>query len=165
MSHSAMTFLGKLDFLSEAQKLEWYPLFRDMGVRVVALDAAWNHVRLLLPLNWQTKNHGGNMFGGAQASLADPIPALAIAKNFPNYRVMTKALSLDFIRVGDTDLTLCFDFDPKQKQTLAQELAEHGRADACFHMHYIRSDGKVCTRIRNTVAVRPKGYTSEKEHV
>jgi len=164
MRLNAMTFLGKMRFLSPKKRMEWYPLFRIMRIRVLEMDDQWDHVRILLPLNWYTKNHGGNMFGGAQANLADPIPALAIARQFPGYRVMTKTLHMEFLRVGNTVLTLCFDFDPAQKAELAQELELHGRADSSFEMSYVRGDGKICTRIQNTVAIRHRHYISSKEH-
>ena len=98
------------------------------------------------------------MYGGFQANLADPIPAIALVKNFPNYRIMTKRLEIDFIRVGNSDLLLHFDFSAEQRQTIQMELDQKGRADPCFEMHYYREDGEICTVIRNTMAIRPRGY-------
>ena len=124
----------------------------------------WSKVRIRLPLNWVSKNAAGNMFGGFQASLADPIPAMACIKKFPKYRVATKNLAIDFIRVGNSDLMLHFDFSAEQEQQIRAELAEHGRATPCFDMVFIRADGKICSKIKNTVAIRPLGYVSHLEN-
>ncbi len=123
----------------------------------------WSKVRIRLPLNWVSKNAAGNMFGGFQASLADPIPAMACIKKFPKYRVTTKKLELDFIRVGNSDLILHFDFSVEQEQQIRHELEQHGRATLCFEMVYKRADGKICSKIKNTVAIRPVGYISHLE--
>ena len=127
-----------------------------MRVKVLEMDEGWNHVRLRLPLNWRSANSGGNMFGGYQASLADPVPALACCHHFPGYRIVTKSLKIDFIRPGNTDLELRFDFNPAQKETIAEELKARGQVDPAFKLAYYRKDGKVCTEILNTVAIRPK---------
>lgn len=158
MTISNLKLLRKLSFLSEARRLAWYPPFWMMRVEVVELDESWSRARIRLPLTWVSANMGGNMFGGFQANLADPIPAIALAKRFPGYRIMTKSLDIEFIRVGNSDLTLHFDFDDALAETIRQQLDEHGRANPCFEMKYVRQDGEVCTRIRNTVAIRPKGY-------
>lgn len=132
-------------------------------MKVLELDEAWSSVRLRLPLNWLSANAAGNMFGGYQASLADPIPALACLKRFPGYRVATKHLELDFQRVGNSDLVLQFDFDPEQDAQIRAELDAHGRATPRFECYYLRADGQVCTRIRNSVAIRPDGYVGRHE--
>jgi len=103
------------------------------------------------------------MYGGFQANLADPIPAIALVKHFPNYRIMTKRLEIDFIRVGNSDLLLHFDFSAKQRQSIQAELEQDGRSDPCFEMRYYRDDGEICTVIRNTMAIRPKGYVGNHE--
>ena len=160
---SNVNLLIKLRFLSPRRRFEWYPPYFLMRVKVIALAEDWSMARIRLPLNWLSANASGNMFGGYQASLADPVPALACLKKFPGYRVVTKKLELDFIRVGNSSLVLHFDFDTQTEQDIRQALETHGRATPCFEMTYVREDGQVCTRIKNTVAIRPEGYTGKHE--
>jgi len=129
-----------------------------MRIKVVELADDWSIARIKLPLTWVSANAGGNMYGGFQANLADPIPAIALVKRFPDYRIMTKSLEIDFIRVGNSDLVLHFDFSEEKAAEIKTELEQHGRCDPCFEMRYIREDGEVCTVIRNTMAIRPRGY-------
>jgi len=160
---SNLNLLNKLRFLSTRRRFELYPPYFMMRVKVIALAEDWSMARIRLPLNWLSANVAGNMFGGYQASLADPVPALACLKKFPGYRVATKKLEIDFIRVGNSSLVLHFDFGTQTEQDIRQALEAHDRATPCFEMTYVREDGQVCTRIKNTVAIRPRGYTGKHE--
>jgi len=151
-------------FLSDRRRFELFPPFFLMRAKIDELAEDWSSVRIRLPLNWFSANAAGNMYGGYQASLADPIPSLACLKRFPGYRVATKKLEVDFIRVGSSDLTLHFDFDEAQFHEIEKELNESGRSTPTFEMKFTREDGKVCTRILNTVAIRPEGYVAPHEH-
>jgi hypothetical protein len=77
---------------------------------------------------------------------------------FPGYSVWTRAMSVDFQKGGSTDLELRFQMDPIQEAAIAGELRQKGRATPTFEYGYYLSDGSLCTLVRNTVAIRPKGY-------
>ena len=59
---------------------------------------------------------------------------------------------------GSTDLELRFEFGKEQETAIAEELKAKGRATPTFEYAYYLTDGSLCTLIRNTVAIRPKGY-------
>lgn len=122
----------------------------------------WRHLRIRLPLTFFTRNLGGQMFGGAQASLADPIAAIACAHVFPEHSVWTRALKVDFREIGDTDLELRFDFDPEMEARIRQDLATKDRSTPTFEYGFFRADGVLCTHIAATVAIRPKGYRAKR---
>jgi acyl-coenzyme A thioesterase PaaI-like protein len=158
MRKSNLHLLSKMGFLSESRRFSWWPPFWMMRVKVLELAKNWTHVRIKLPLTWISANAAGNMFGGFQANLADPVPAIACVKLFPGYRVATKKLEIDFLRVGNSDLVLHFDFSDEKIKQIQQELEEHGRTTPCFEMTYVRDDGEICACIKNTIAIRPRGY-------
>jgi acyl-coenzyme A thioesterase PaaI-like protein len=153
-----LRFIAKLKFLPEARRLELYPPFLKMHIKVLEVRNDWRHVRVKLPLTAFSRNLSGDMFGGWQAALADPIAALACARVFPGYAVFTRAMNIDFEKPGRTDLELRFDLSPKQEHTIATELAANGRATPTFEYAFYLADGTLCTRIINTVAIRPRGY-------
>lgn len=165
MRKTNLKLLSKMGFLSESRRFAWWPPFWMMRVKVLELAGEWSHVRIKLPLTWISANAAGNMFGGFQANLADPVPAIACVKKFSGYRVATKKLELDFLRVGNSDLILHFDFSDELLEKIRQELDQHGRATPRFEMHYVREDGEICTTVRNTIAIRPNGYVSRREQV
>lgn len=153
-----LRFLANAKFLSERRRLELYPPFFMMRIKVLEMRDNWRFVRFRLPLNAFSKNLSGAMFGGYQACLADPIAALVCARVFPGHSVWTRAMTIDFQQGGSTDLELRFALDPAQEAAIQAELAARGRATPTFEYGYYLTDGTRCTVIYNTVAIRPKGY-------
>lgn len=145
--------------LSDARLLELYPPFWWMRIKVLGIDEGWRRIRIRLPLNSISRNPGGVMFGGFQAALADPIAALACARVFPGYSVWTRGMQVEFEHGGNTDLELRFDFSLELEQRTRAELQRDGKSTPTFEYGYYRTDGVCCTVVRNTVAIRPKGYS------
>ena len=155
---NALRLMRKLKFLSPRKRIEWYPPFFFMRVKVLELPDDWGNVRIRLPLNALSKNMGDSMFGGYMASLADPIAAMACAKRFPDCAVWTRSMYIDFVKPGNSDLELHFQFDDKHYREISKEIEEKGRSTPTFEYAYYRADGKVCAKITNTVAIRPEDY-------
>jgi acyl-coenzyme A thioesterase PaaI-like protein len=153
-----MKFVAGSGILPDARLLELYPPFVPMRIKVLEISAGWRTVRIHLPLNARSRNPGGVMFGGYQAALADPIAALACARIFPGYSVWTRAMSISFDHGGNSDLEMRFALTLEQENDIRMRLASEGRATPTFEYGYLRKDGVRCTTIRNTVAIRPRGY-------
>jgi acyl-coenzyme A thioesterase PaaI-like protein len=153
-----MQYVVERRLVSDARALELYPPFWWMRIKVLELTPDWRRVRVRLPLNLISRNPGGVMFGGFQAALADPIPALACARVFPGYAVWTRRMSVEFELGGRTDLELRFEFPTDLEQHIREELATRGRATPAFEYGFYLQDGTRCTRVTNTVAIRAKGY-------
>lgn len=149
-------------FLPESKRLAIWPAWWMMRIKVTSLANDWREVRIKLPLTWVSRNMGGGMFGGFQASLADPIAPLACAKVFKGYDVWTRKLSVDFQKPGNTDLELRFDFPPEKEQEIFEELAARGRSTPTFEYGFYRTDGSLCTKIECVVAIREAGYLHKK---
>lgn len=157
---SPLAWLTRAKFLSPARRLEWYPPFWIMRIRVLELSPDWRRIRVRLPLYALSRNPGGSMFGGNQAALADPIPALACARIFPGRAVWTRAFSIEFLRPGSTDLELRFEVPENRVREIRSELDCRGRATPRFELGYYLGTGELCTHIINSVAIRPAGYSS-----
>jgi acyl-coenzyme A thioesterase PaaI-like protein len=153
-----MRFMAGSGILSDGRLLELYPPFRPMRIKVLEIADGWRRVRIRLPLNAMSRNPGGVMFGGYQAALADPIAALACARVFPGYSVWTRAMAVSFDHGGNSDLEMRFSLATEQEKAIRLELERDGRSTPTFEYGYFRSDGVRCTVIRNTVAIRPRGY-------
>lgn len=155
---NVLRMMRKMRYLSPRHRLEWYPPYFFMRIKVLELDENWQRVRIKLPLNAISKNMGDAMFGGYQASLADSIAALACVKRFPEYNVWTRTMTIDFIRPGDSDLELRFEFDDALNRQIVHELREHNRSNPRFEYGLYRKDGTMCTKVVCTVAIRPGNY-------
>ena len=156
---NSSTFSNKfLGFLSEEKRMAIWPAWWMMRIKVTSLANDWREVRITLPLTWISRNAGGGMFGGFQASLADPIAPLACAKIFKDFDVWTRKLSVDFQKPGITDLELRFDFPIDKEQEIFEELQKRGRSTPSFEYGLYLKDGTLCTKIECVVAIRKKGY-------
>jgi len=158
MALNILKLLRRARFLSARRRIEWYPPFWLMGVKVIELEENWDRVRLRLPLTALSRNMGGSMFGGYQAAVADPVAAIACSKQFPGYAVWTRSLSIEFEHPGDTSLELRFVFDSGIKDRIRRDLEKKGRSTPEFEYGLYRSDGIRCTRVQCRVALRPRGY-------
>lgn len=163
MTFNLLKLLKRMSFLSERRRLEWYPPFWLMRVKVLELSPDWQTVRLKLPLNMLSRNMGNGMFGGYQAALSDPIAALACAKRFPGHEVWTRHHSVDFRKIGNSDLELRFEFDAFIESKIKTDLAAKGRSTPTFEYAFYRADGILCSKITSTVAIRPGGYLQQKD--
>ncbi len=149
-------------FLNERQRVQWYPPFWLMRIKVLELADDWRSIRIHLPHTWLSTNPRGSLFGGFQACLADPIAAMACVKLFPDYAVWTRALTLDFQRDGGTHgLELKFSISSEQEQKIADELAAKGRSTPSFEYGYYQQDGSLCTLIKATIAIRSRDYKKQ----
>ena len=153
-----MRYMTRSGIVSDARLLEMYPPFVPMRIKVLEISDNWRSVRIRLPLNALSRNPGGVMFGGYQAALADPVAALACARVFPGYSVWTRAMTISFDHGGNSDLEMRFTLTPEQEAAIRMELERDGRSTPTFEYAYVRKDGVLCTVIRNTVAIRPRGY-------
>jgi len=158
-----LQLLRKMRWLSVRRRLELYPPFFFMRAKVLSMSDDMREITIKLPLNALSKNAGDAMFGGYIASLADPIAALACVRRFPGYSVWTRAMQVDFLREGKTDLQLRFIFDEAVHQQIKQDLADKGRSNPSFEYGFYLADGSLCAKVVNTVAIRPKGYSKRRD--
>lgn len=163
MAFNVLSLLKRAPFISEKKALEWYPPFFLMRVKVLEIKEDGRLVRLKLPLTLFSKNMGQSMFGGYQAAVADPIAALVCARLFPGHEVWTRSQFIDFMHEGNSDLELRFEFSAEIEQQITNDLAKKGRSTPVFEYGFYRKDGVRCSKIVNTVAIRPRGYQVKRE--
>ncbi|MEF3077013.1 DUF4442 domain-containing protein [Methylobacter sp. Wu1] len=149
-------------WLTDKQRIKWYPAFWLMRLKVLEISPDWRTVRILLRHSWIATNTGGSLFGGFQACLADPIAAMCCVKVFPGYSVWTRSLHLDFRHEGRTDLELRFTLSADQEQQIREELERKGRSTPEFTYAFYQSEGTLCTEVKARIAIRPKGYQASK---
>lgn len=154
-----------LKWFSPEQRIKFYPPFWLMRLKIVQLEKQWRVVRIKLPLTVISRNPGGGMFGGFQASLADPVAALACTKLFPGFEVWTRNLQLDFIREGRTDLELRFEISDVHVAEITREMQQKKRANPVFEYGFYDMDNHLCTRITCKIAIRPEGYIPKSRKV
>ncbi|GFO72205.1 hypothetical protein BJAS_P2249 [Bathymodiolus japonicus methanotrophic gill symbiont] len=151
-------FIWNTSLISDKQRIQWFPAFWLMRIKVLELSPDWRHIKIRLPHSWIATNIGGSMYGGFQANLADPIAAMACTRIFPDYAVWTRSLHLDFRAQGLTDLELRFHIPAEIEQQIRDDLSRKGRSTPLFEYGYYQEDDSLCTLVQARVAIRPAGY-------
>ena len=154
-------FIWNTSLISDKQRIEWFPAFWLMRIKVLDIHPDWRYIKIRLSHSWIATNIGGSLFGGFQACLADPIAAMACMKIFPGYAIWTRSLHLDFREQGVSDLELRFIISPETEQKIRNDLANRGRSTPLFEYGYYQADGSLCTFIQASVAIRPAGYKKQ----
>ena len=67
-------------------------------------------------------------------------------------------MSTSFDHGGNSDLEMRVSLTHEQEQAVRMQLEREGRSTPTFEYGYTTADGTRCTLIRNTVAIRPRGY-------
>jgi uncharacterized protein (TIGR00369 family) len=151
---NTVDLLHAFDFIGESRKLELYPPFFFMGIKVTHLHSEYRQLSVRLPLRWSSKNHHGTMFGGFIAALADPLPALLCARIFPGTDVWTKKCSVQFLRPGRTDLEVRVEVTEEHVQSIGAELSRSGASAPRFHYYFYDSRDRKIARVTNIVAMK-----------
>ena len=153
-----MQYVSSSPLLSPSTALGLYPPFLLMNVKIKSCSPNLTSFVAILPLTFLSRNPGGVMFGGYQACLADPIPALACNRLFPDFSSWTKSVKCNMVKAGTTDLTLTFNFPNETERSIRKDLDARGYSNPKFTYNYTLEDGTVATECECVVAIRKKGY-------
>lgn len=149
-------FFSNLNLISERKRLEWYPPFWFMGVKVIDIGSDYRSVELMLPIKWYGLNMYGTMFGGFMCAVSDPMPVLLCQKIFPGTQTYTKAHTLEFLKPGRTNLTLRIQISEEEVKKVAKALDIHHEATHTFEYSFWDKRQREVAKIKNTVFLRRK---------
>ena len=149
-------WLQRIEFVPEPKRLEWYPPFWFMGVKIRSVAPDFTHLHAHIPLRWYFKNMHGSMFGGFMCAVADPLPALLCSKIFKGVQVWTKGLRVDFLKPARTGLDFHITIPDPAIETMRADLDSRGRASQDFQFDIVDARRRVVASVTNTVFVRRK---------
>lgn len=149
-------WLQRVEFFPEPKRLEWYPPFLFMGVKVVEVSSDYRKAHLRVPLRWYFKNMHGSMFGGFICAVADPVPALLCSKVFPGIQVWTKQIAVEFLKPARTALDVFIDLPVATLDLARRELDFGGKSSQKFEFDIVDARRRVVASVQNTVFMRRK---------
>ena len=134
-----------------------WPAIRGTGQRVVFVADDWSEVRVVLPLNWRTRNYVGTIFGGSMYGACDPhFMLLLIHRLGDEFVVWDKSASIRFRRPGRTKLYATFRV-PDEEVAAIKEALRHGpKVDRTYSVDLVDADGVVHATVEKVVHVRRK---------
>jgi len=117
----------------------------------------WSEVRLKIPLNWQTHNYVGTIFGGSLYGAIDPIFMLMLIKILgPEYLIWDKSAKIDFKRPGRTTLYATFRLSGEEIESIKQELEMQRSLNRFYTVDLVDHRGRVHTSFEKTLYIRKK---------
>lgn len=137
----------------------FFPAYWGTGGRVQHIAADWKEIRVALPLNLQTRNYVGTIFGGSMYGCIDPMYMLMLIKVLgPNYTVWDKAAALRFRKPGKSTLYARFILSDEEIQTIKALAEQNPSIDRVYPVDLVDKDGVVHASFEKTLYVRRKEF-------
>jgi acyl-coenzyme A thioesterase PaaI-like protein len=133
----------------------WFPAYRATGARLTYVSDDWREVRVRLPLNRQTRNYVGTIFGGSMYGAIDPVYMVMLIKVLgPDYVVWDKAASIQFKRPGRGTLYATFKLSDGDLATIRQTVAEQGKMEWRTVVNLVDETGEVHASCDKVLSIR-----------
>lgn len=140
-------------------KFNLFPSFRRSGGRITYISSDLKHVEVKIPLNWQTKNIVGTIYGGSMYSAIDPIYMVMFMKILgPEYIVWDKSAKIDFKRPGIDELVAKFDINDEQINGIKEELNSKRSTTRCFNVDLLDKNNKISARIEKVIFFQKNNF-------
>ena len=137
--------------------LNLWPPFLFSGIRVQAVSANWDDVRVVLRLRRWNSNYVGTQFGGSLFSMTDPFWMLLVMRQLGNdYYVWDKAATIDFIAPGRDHVYAHFRLDPAVVDELRSAAASGDKVLRWFEVDVKTASGNLVAKVRKQIYVRLK---------
>ncbi len=138
----------------------WFPAYRRTGARITYIAADFHEVRIKLPLNRNTRNYVGTLFGGSMFGAVDGIHLVMLIKLLgQGYHIWDKASTIHFKQPARTTLYARVTIDERELESIRKELIDKPKLDRIFHTYLSDGKGNVYASIDKTIHIRRKAQT------
>lgn len=148
------SFASKID----RWKFNLFPAYRRSGGRVLYISDDYRQMRVKIPLNWQTRNYVGTIYGGSMYAGIDPIYMLMLIKTLgKNYIVWDKAATIRFKRPGKETLFADFELTVDELDEIKRILETQKSVDRVYNVELKDKNGRAHCLIEKTLYIAKKG--------
>ena len=139
------------------RKINWYPPFLGMGIRVRHANDDFTRFEVELRQRWFNRNLFGTHFGGALYTMSDPFFVFILTMNLgKGYIVWDKSASVDFLKPAKGTILGVFQVSEQQLDDIRSEIDGIGKNTYHFEADLVDESGVVVARVRKEVYVRAK---------
>ena len=133
----------------------WFPAYRGTGAWVTYIASDWRETRIRLPLNIQTRNYVGTIFGGSIYGAVDPFYMIMLIRNLgKDYIVWDKAATIRFKKPGRATLYARFALDEAELEAIRAELRSARSIDRVYRVDLTDAQGVVYAEIDKVIYIR-----------
>lgn len=139
-----------------------FPAYWSTGGRLIYAASDFTEVHVALPLNLQTRNYVGTIFGGSMYGSIDPIYMLMLIKTLgPEYIVWDKAATIRFRKPGKSTLYARFVLTDEELQTIRTLANQNPSIDRVYPVELVDKHGVVHASFEKTLYIRRKDAIQE----
>jgi acyl-coenzyme A thioesterase PaaI-like protein len=151
--------LGKL-----VRKVNWYPPYLGMGIRVRSYDKDFTRFEVELRSRWYNRNLFGTHFGGSLYAMADPFYVFIVTMNFGrDYIVWDKSASIQFLKPAQGTIAGVFEISLEEIANMRSEVDQLGKNAYHFEADLTNEQGQVVARVQKEIYIRSKGRSARDE--
>ena len=135
----------------------FFPAYRRTGARLTYIAHDLKEVRIKLPLNWQTRNYVGTIFGGSMYGAVDPIYLVMLIKLLGRgYIVWDKNATIRYKKPGRRTLSATFKLDDEELDQIRSTLQTNRSVERVYAVELADEKGVVHAMIDKTVHIQRK---------
>ena len=144
-------------FASVLRKINWYPPFLGMGIKVCSFRDDFSRFEVELRNRWYNRNLFGTHFGGSMFAMTDPFFVFIIATNLgDDYIVWDKAASIEFLIPAKGTISAVFELTKAELADTKRLVDELGKKTFHFDVLLHDEQQQVVARVQKEVYVRTK---------
>jgi len=138
-------------------KMNLFPAYRGMGVRVDYIAADFREVRVHVSLNWCICNYVGTIFGGSLYGTLDPVYMIMLLHILGReYVVWDKSATIRFRKPGRGTLRATFTLDDAEIAAIKEATANGQPVDRTYRAALVDSEGVVHAEVEKVIYIRRK---------
>jgi acyl-coenzyme A thioesterase PaaI-like protein len=139
------------------RKINWYPPYLGMGVRVRSFRDDLTRFEVELRARWYNRNLFGTHFGGSLYAMSDPFFVFIITSNLGRgYIVWDKSAAIDFLKPASGTILGIFEINKDRLAEIRAEVDQLGKNTYHFEADLVDEAGQTVARVKKEVYVRSK---------
>jgi acyl-coenzyme A thioesterase PaaI-like protein len=151
-------------FANLIRKVNWYPPFLGMGIRVRSHRDDFTRFEVALRSRWFNRNLFGTHFGGSLFAMCDPFYVFIVTMNLgKNYIVWDKSASIVFLKPATGTILGVFEISKDRLADIRSEVDELGKNTYHFETELLDESGLVVARVSKEIYVRSKSTVGRSE--
>lgn len=145
------------DFARLIRKINWYPPYLGMGVRVRSFRPDFTRFEVELRSRWYNRNLFGTHFGGSLYAMCDPFYVFIVMMNLgKDYIVWDKSAGIEFLKPAKGTILGVFEISSERLAEIRAEVDELGKYTYHFEADLTDETGQTVARVSKEVYVRSK---------
>jgi len=139
------------------RKINWYPPYLGMAVRVRSFRPDFTRFEVELRARWYNRNLFGTHFGGSLYAMCDPFYVFIVMMNLgKDYIVWDKSAGIEFLKPARGTILGIFEISPEKLAEIRAEVDALGKNTYHFEADLADETGQTVARVTKEVYVRSK---------